>query len=277
MRAPSLGGVGEFLLQMVVGTAVGLAGGWLLGLLMRRVRLPNESLYPLRTIAFAALIYGVGTVLQGSGFLAVFLAGIVVGDIEAPYQQEVRRFSSGLSSLAEIIAFTVLGLTVSWSDVLTPAVLVPGLVLSVLLIVVIRPLLVGALLLPIRLALGERAFIVLAGLKGAVPILLGILIRDADVPGGQQLADLIFVVVLVSVVVQGSARAAARRVVQGADAHRRAAALRRGPALQQQAAGDAALRRLDRLPGGRRRGRRALARRGGLGEHGAPRGRRRPV
>jgi len=135
----------------------------------------------------------------------VFLAGIVVGDIDAPYHQEVRRFSSGLSSLAEIIAFTVLGLTASWGDVLNPAVLLPGLAISALLILVIRPLLVGALLLPIRLALGERAFIVLAGLKGAVPILLGIMIRDAHVPGGEEIAALIFVVVLVSVLLQGGA------------------------------------------------------------------------
>ncbi|HEY0373950.1 MAG TPA: cation:proton antiporter [Amnibacterium sp.] len=198
-------GVGDFLLQMVVGTAVGLAGGRLLGLLMRRVRLPNESLYALRTIAFAGLLYGVAAVLHGSGFLAVFLAGIVVGDVRAPYAGEVRRFSSGLSSLAEIVAFTVLGLSVSWHDVLQPSVLLPGLAIAALLLLVIRPLLVGALLAPIRLALGERAFIVLAGLKGAVPILLGIIIRDAHVPGGDVIAGLIFVVVLVSVVVQGGA------------------------------------------------------------------------
>jgi cell volume regulation protein A len=201
----AIAGVGDFLLQMVVGTAVGLAGGRLLGLLMRRVRLPNESLYALRTIAFAGLLYGLAAVLHGSGFLAVFLAGIVVGDVRAPYAGEVRRFTSGLSSLAEIVAFTVLGLSISWHDVLQPAVLLPGLAIAALLILVIRPLLVGALLAPIRLALGERAFIVLAGLKGAVPILLGILIRDAHVPGADSIAALIFVVVLVSVVVQGGA------------------------------------------------------------------------
>ena len=198
-------GVGDFLLQMVVGGAVGLAGGWLLRLLMRRVPLPNESLYPLRTIAFAALVYGAAAVLHGSGYLAVFLAGIVVGEVDAPYHAEVRRFSSGLSSLAEIVAFTVLGFTISWRDVLAPAVLLPGLAIAALLILVIRPVLVGALLAPIRLAVGERVFIVLAGLKGAVPILLGILIRDAHVPGGDRLANVIFIVVLVSVVVQGGA------------------------------------------------------------------------
>ncbi|TDS80741.1 cell volume regulation protein A [Amnibacterium kyonggiense] len=198
-----VGGVGEFLLQMGVGIAVGAVGGLLLGWLQRRVRLPNEALYPLRTIAFAALIYGAATLLHGSGFLAVFLAGILVGDNRAPYEVEVRRFSSGLASLAEIIAFTVLGLSVSLDDVLRPDVLLPGLVLAALLIVVIRPLLVGPLLLPIRLARGERAFVLFAGLKGAVPILLGILIRDADVPGAERIAAIIFVVVIVSVVVQG--------------------------------------------------------------------------
>jgi cell volume regulation protein A len=196
-------GIGEFLLEMVVGIAVGAAGGLLLGWLQRRVRLPNEALYPLRTVAFAALIYGAATLLHGSGFLAVFLAGILVGDNRAPYHLEVRRFSSGLASLAEIIAFTVLGLSVSLTDVIRPDVLVPALVLAVLLILVIRPLLVGPLLLPIRLAWGERAFVLFAGLKGAVPILLGILIRDADVPGAGRIAAIIFVVVIVSVVVQG--------------------------------------------------------------------------
>ena len=198
-----LGGVTEFLLQMLVGTVVGIGGGLLLGLLMRRVPLPNEALYAIRAVAFAALVYGAATLLHGSGFLAVFLAGILVGDARVPYQAEVRRFSGGLSSLAEIVAFTLLGFSVSWTDVLRSGVLLPGLLLSALLILVIRPLLVGALLAPIRLALGERGFVVLAGLKGAVPILLGVMIREAGVPGGNELAALIFVVVLVSVILQG--------------------------------------------------------------------------
>ena len=74
-----VGGIGEFLLQMVVGIAVGAIGGVGLGWAQRHVRLPNEALYPLRTIAFAALIYGAATLLHGSGYLAVFLAGIIIG------------------------------------------------------------------------------------------------------------------------------------------------------------------------------------------------------
>lgn len=196
-------GIGEFVLEMVVGGAVGAAGGLLLGWFQRHVRLPNEALYPLRTIAFAAIVYGAATLLHGSGFLAVFLAGILVGDNRAPYQAEVRRFSSGLSSLAEIIAFTVLGLSVDLTEVVRPDVLIPGVVLAALLIVVIRPVLVGPLLLPLQLTRGERGFVLFAGLKGAVPILLGILIRDAEVPGAMRLAAIIFVVVVISVLVQG--------------------------------------------------------------------------
>ncbi|MDH2445439.1 cation:proton antiporter [Amnibacterium sp. CER49] len=200
---PFVGGIVEFLLQMAVGGAVGAAGGLLLGVLVRRVRLPNESLYPLRSLAFAVLLYGAAALLHGSGFLAVFVAGILVGDARGPYRAEVRRFTNGLSSLAEIVAFTVLGFSVSWSAVLRPDALLPGLLLAVVLIVVIRPLLVGALLAPIRLQLGERAFVLLAGLKGAVPILLGVMIRESGLPGAERVASIVFVVVLVSVVVQG--------------------------------------------------------------------------
>lgn len=196
-------GAGEFLVEMLVGSAVGAIGGLLLGWLQRHVRLPNEALYPIRTVALAALVYGAATLLHGSGYLAVFLAGILVGNNRAPYQTEVRRFSSGLSSLAEIIVFTVLGLSVSLTDVLRADVLVPALALGLLLILVVRPLLVGPLLLPIRLAWGERGFVLFAGLKGAVPILLGILIRDANIPGATRIAAIIFVVVVLSVVVQG--------------------------------------------------------------------------
>ena len=191
-------GAGEFVLQMVIGAAVGLAGGYGLSVLMRRVSLPNEALYSLRTIACAALIYGAGTLLHGSGFLAVFVAGIVIGDIRAPFKREIERFSSGIASLAEIVAFTVLGLSVPLGEVLWV-----GLAIAGLLIFVIRPVLVGLLLLPIRLRLGERAFVLWAGLKGAVPILLGLFILSAGIPGGERIYAIIFVVVLVSVVLQG--------------------------------------------------------------------------
>jgi potassium/hydrogen antiporter len=199
----ALTGLGEFALQMAVGLAVGLAGGVGLRWVAYRVPLPSPSLYPIRTVAAATLIYGVATVAHGSGFLAVFLAGILLGDAEAPFGAEVGRFTAALASLGEMVAFTVLGLSVPLVPLLTSSDLLVGLGIAALLVLVVRPLLVGVLLVPIRLRAPERMFILWAGLKGAVPILLGLFILGADVPDGARLYRLIFVVVLASVVVQG--------------------------------------------------------------------------
>jgi cell volume regulation protein A len=198
-----LGGVVEFLLQMVVGAAVGIVGGWGLAKLMRRVSLPNEALYSVLAIACATLIYGIATVLHGSGFLAVLLGGILVGDSRAPFKREIQRFSSGVASLSEIAAFSILGLSVALDTVVEPDVLWTGLGIAALLIFVIRPVFIGLLLIPIKLRLGERAFVLWAGLKGAVPILLGMFILDAKISGAGRVFAIIFVVVLASVVIQG--------------------------------------------------------------------------
>jgi cell volume regulation protein A len=196
-------GVGQFALQLAVGGAVGAAGGWLLLKVMRHIPLPNEALYSVRAVGFAALIYGVGAALHGSGFLAVFLAGIIVGDARAPYKAEIERFAAGLATLAEVVAFTVLGLTVSLRAVVHGDVLWVGLALAALLILVVRPLLVGALLIPIKLNLGERTFVLWSGLKGAVPILLAMFILGAHVHQARRVYEIVFLVVLVSVIVQG--------------------------------------------------------------------------
>jgi potassium/hydrogen antiporter len=147
---------GGFLLQLAVGAVVGAAGGALLVGFMRRVPLPSEALYPLRVLASALLIYGAATVAHGSGFLAVFVAGILAGDARAPYKGEIERFHAALASLAEIVAFVALGLTVGLHTLPDRGALRVGLALAVLLTFVVRPLLVGLLLLPVRLARGER-------------------------------------------------------------------------------------------------------------------------
>ena len=195
--------VGGFLVQLAVGAAVGVAGGMLLVGFMRRVPLPSGALYPLRVLASALVIYGAATVAHGSGFLAVFIAGILVGDARAPYKGEIERFHAALASLAEIVAFIVLGLTVGLHTLPDGGAWVIGLTLAVLLTFVVRPLLVGLLLLPVRLAWGERLFVLWAGLKGAVPILLGTFLLTAEVPDASRLYAVIFVVVAFSVLVQG--------------------------------------------------------------------------
>jgi potassium/hydrogen antiporter len=196
-------GVEEFLRQMLVGGVLGVAAGVVLAKAMRRVTLPSGALYPLFTLAAAGIVYGATTVLHGSGFLAVFVAGIMVGDVRAPYKAEIERFHASLASLGEITAFTVLGLTISVRSLLPSSALWTGLLLAVLLTLVIRPVLVGALLIPIKLRWGERLFISWAGLKGAVPILLGTFVFAADVPDPKHLYQIIVVVVAFSVIVQG--------------------------------------------------------------------------
>jgi cell volume regulation protein A len=189
---------------MVVGVVVGVAGGYALLWFMRRVPLPGEGLYPLRTLLGAFALYGLAAVGHGSGFLAVFVAGILVGEARAPYKREIESFHSGLASLAEIVAFVVLGLTVDLSTVSRSDVWVPGIALAVVLSFVVRPLVLGPLLVPSRLSRRERGFVLFAGLKGAVPVLLGSYLLAADVTDADRLYGVVVVVVMFSVVVQGS-------------------------------------------------------------------------
>lgn len=195
---------GTFLLQMAVGAAVGLAGGRLLLLLVRRSPLPGEGLYPVRTLVAAGVLFGTATVAHGSGFLAVFLAGIVLGDERAPYKGEIERFHSALASLGEVVAFAFLGFTVHLDVLGRSDVWVPGLAIGLLLALVVRPVLCLPLLQPARLGRGESAFVLFAGLKGAVPLLLGSLVVGSSVGGGERLYGVVVVVVLVSVVLQGA-------------------------------------------------------------------------
>lgn len=196
-------GLGQFALQMVVGAVIGIAAGFGLERIMR-LSLPNEALYSIRAVAAAAAIYALATLLHGSGFLAVLVAGILIGDARAPYKREVERFASGLSGLGEIVAFTVLGLTISVREAVSPEVLWVGLALGAILILVVRPVLVGLVTAGIKLDAGERAFVLWAGLKGAVPILLGTYILDAGGSDARRVYEIIFIVVLMSVVIQGS-------------------------------------------------------------------------
>jgi cell volume regulation protein A len=195
---------GTFVLQLGVGAVVGVLGGRGLLWFMRRVSLPSEGLYPLRTLACVFVLYGTATLLHGSGFLAVFLAGILLGDERAPFKLEVERFHAALASLGEIVAFVVLGLTVNLRILTRSDVWVPGLVLGIVLLVVIRPVLVGLCLLPAKLELNEQGFVLFAGLKGAVPILLGSLLLAAGIPGAERVYSIVIVVVAFSVLVQGS-------------------------------------------------------------------------
>ena len=196
--------VKEFAVQMSVGLAVGVLGGVLVIQLMRRITLPSEALYPLRTLALAGIVYGIAAVAHGSGFLAVFIAGLAIGDRRAPYKGDIERFHTSLASLAEIVVFAALGLTFHFSDLAHHNVWLDGILLTILLALVARPLTVGPMLLPFRLRWGERIFIVWGGLKGAVPILLGTFAVIQGVHDGTRIDNIVVVVVFLSVLVQGT-------------------------------------------------------------------------
>jgi cell volume regulation protein A len=193
----------EFAVEMLVGLAVGVAGALLLLPAMRRVHLTSPDLYPIRVLAGAGVIYGVASVAHGSGFLAVFVAGVLLGDVAAPRKGEIESFHSSLAALAEIAVFAALGLSVGYATLDDPDVWVKGLILAAVLAFVARPIALVPLLAPARLHWGERAFIIWGGLKGAVPILLGSLAVLAAVDDAGEIYGIIFVVVLFSVLVQG--------------------------------------------------------------------------
>jgi cell volume regulation protein A len=202
--------VREFALAMTIGLAVGVAGAYVLLLALRRLALPNAGLYPLRTLAAAGVIYGLASVLHGSGFLAVFVAGILVGDLDAPFKAEIEVFQEGLAALAEVVVFVALGLTLEISA-LGATRWLEGLAVAAFLALVARPAALAPLLAPVHLRRGERLFVMWGGLKGAVPILLAAFALQDRVPHAQQLYETVFVVVLASVVVQGGTISAAAR------------------------------------------------------------------
>src|SRR5262249_4072156 len=101
--------------QMGIGLAIGIAGGLIEAQVLRRLALPSPGLSTVRTLALAGLVYGVASVAHGSGFLAVFVAGVLAGDVDAPFKVELEIFQDSLAALAEIVVFVALGLTVTIS------------------------------------------------------------------------------------------------------------------------------------------------------------------
>lgn len=198
-----------FAQQFAVGTASGAAIGWFARSLLPRVRLPAAGLYPVITVAIAFLSFGIATLLEGSGFLAAYLAGILTASGALPYRQGVRRVHDSLAWLAQILMFVLLGLLVFPSR-LVPA-LGLGLALAAVLALVARPLAVLLSLAPFRMPLRERAFVGWVGLRGAVPIVLATYPVLRGVPEADRLFHLVFFVVLVNSLVPGATVAWATR------------------------------------------------------------------
>lgn len=197
-----LGLVPMFLQQMAVGAAVGYGMGKLVIVLLNRLRLEVEGLYPVLTLSLVLLTYGGTASLGGNGFLAVYIAGLVMGSGGFIHKRSVMRFHDGLAWLMQIAMFLTLGLLVFPSRLLPIAGL--GLLVSLFLILVARPVSVFVSLPFSRFKLNEKVMISWVGLRGAVPIVLATFPLLARLPRAEMLFDLVFFIVLTSILLQGT-------------------------------------------------------------------------
>jgi potassium/hydrogen antiporter len=192
---------GFFVMQMGVGALVGVGVGWGAVRLINRINLEADGLYPVLTGSCAMLAYGLAASLGGSGFLAVYLAGLVLGNQRIVFQRGTLLFHDGLAWAGQITMFVVLGLLSFPSALLEVA--SAGLMVAAVLILIARPLAVVPLLLPFGFNVREIALVSWVGLKGAVPIILAIYPLLFGLPGGALLFNVVFFVVLISAVTQG--------------------------------------------------------------------------
>jgi cell volume regulation protein A len=186
--------------ELVVGLAVGLAIGWVGRVTLGRLALPSAGLYPLATVGLVLLSFGAAGIARGSGFLAVYVAGLVIGSTRLPHRRAVLGFATSLALLAELGLFVLLGLLASPGRLVDA--LPTALVVGAAALLVARPLSVLVSTTPFRTPLREQAFLAWAGLRGAVPIVLAIVPVTQHVPGGERVLDVVFVLVVVYTLLQ---------------------------------------------------------------------------
>ncbi|MEU7072637.1 potassium/proton antiporter [Streptomyces narbonensis] len=193
--------VGTIALELAIGVAVGLAVGFLGAYGLRHVALPASGLYPIAVMAIAVVAYAAGALAHGSGFLAVYLAAMILGNAKLPHAPANRGFAEGLGWIAQIGMFVLLGLLV------TPHELVhdfwPAVVIGLVLTMVARPMEVLVSLAPFRIPWQEQALMSWAGLRGAVPIILATIPMVAQIEGSERIFNIVFVLVVVYTLVQG--------------------------------------------------------------------------
>jgi potassium/hydrogen antiporter len=183
---------------LVVGAVVGVATVWTL----RRVRLDTGGLYPVASLASAALAYGGADTLHGSGFLAVYLVGLALGTAGIPAQRTVTSFHQGLAWVAQVALFLSLGLLVFPSEL--DDVALQGTVLALVMVLVARPAAVWLATLPWPYRFADRVILSVAGLRGAVPVVLATFPVIAEVEGSTELFSIVFFAVLISTILQGA-------------------------------------------------------------------------
>ncbi len=201
--------------QLAVGAAIGLALGAAARWLIARIELPAPGLYPAFTVGVAALAFGLPTLVEGSGFLAVYLAGATLGAAPLAERMGIRRVHAAFGWLSQVVMFLILGLLVFPSRLVHVA--APGLGVALVLAVVARPAAVFACLAPFRLPIREIAYVGWTGLRGAVPIILATIPVLGGVPQARELFDVVFFIVVVGSLVPGATVKLATRLMRVGD------------------------------------------------------------
>ncbi|PYE50527.1 potassium/proton antiporter [Deinococcus yavapaiensis] len=191
-----------FLQQMLIGSVIGFGFGRLAVRFINRVDLPSEGLYTVLSVAIVGLTYGTTALLGGSGFLAVYITGVILGNSAFVHKRSLRQWHESLTYLVEIGMFLLLGLLVFPSQV--AALAVPALLISLFLMFFARPLAVFASLALARAPSAHKTMVAWVGLRGAVPIILATFPLLEHLPGSQTIFDVAFVIMLTSLLVQGT-------------------------------------------------------------------------
>jgi cell volume regulation protein A len=193
--------IGQVIWQLAGGAAIGVAVGLAGMLFLRKVALPATGLYPVAVLALIVVGYGAADLARASGFLAVYAAGVLLGNVRLPHGPATRGFAEAVGWLAQIGLFVMLGLLAAPARL--PAQTLPALAAGAILVVVARPVAVLAATLPFRLPVRQQAFLSWAGLRGAVPIVLATIPLSEHVPGANQIFDQVFVIVVAFTLLQG--------------------------------------------------------------------------
>ena len=169
--------------------------------MLRRIALPASGLYPIAILALIVASFGAASLAHASGFLAVYVSALVLGNARLPHGPAIRGFAEGVAWLAQIGLFVMLGLLASPARL--PAQLLPAVAVGAVLAWLARPAAVAAATLPLRVPWRQQAFMSWAGLRGAVPIVLATIPMSARVPGATRLFDIVFIVVVINTLLQG--------------------------------------------------------------------------
>ena len=205
--------LGSFIVQFIVGAGAGYLLGKLAILMLNRINIDNQALYPILLLAFVFFTFSLTDLLKGNGYLAVYIAGMMVGNAKIMYRKEIYTFMDGLTWLFQIIMFLCLGLLVNPHEMLEVACV--ALLIGVFMILIGRPLSVFLCLLPFgkKITFKSRLFISWVGLRGAVPIIFATYPVVANVPGSDVIFNIVFFITIVSLIIQGTTVSRAARLL----------------------------------------------------------------